>query len=68
MTTPQEGRVNAAEQDPTVGPDDEIGSSPDHGVPTDEGDRGVEPDEEGSELPSRSDDSDESQVGMGPTD
>jgi hypothetical protein len=68
MTTPQEGRANAAEQDPTVGPDDEVGTSHEHGVPTDEGDRSDEPDEHGAQLPAGSDDADEPQVGMGPTD
>lgn len=68
MTSPQEGRANAAEQDPTVGSDDAVGTSPDHGVPTDDGDRSVEPDEQGSELPDDSDEAAEPQVGMGPTD
>lgn len=68
MTSPQEGRATAAEQDPTVNPDDEIGTSADHGVPTDEGDRSAEPDEPEGRLPDGSKPDQEPQVGMGPSD
>jgi hypothetical protein len=69
MSASPEEPVNAAEQDPTVDPDAEVGSSPEHGIAS-ASDTATAEQHEGEPAPheERGTADDEAEVGLGPAD